>query len=97
MVHDTSSFLKIELGNVARDQGWIKNVRGNGTYIGFDCENVEMTNSMHHWLNKSGINVARIGNRTLGLRPSLVLLPTDAANLRTALQNYHPNHTHFEK
>lgn len=38
LVHDTSSFLKIELNNVARDHGYIHNVRGNGTYLGFDCE-----------------------------------------------------------
>jgi 4-aminobutyrate aminotransferase-like enzyme len=38
LVQDTSSFLKIEIGNVARDQGYISNVRGNGTYLGFDME-----------------------------------------------------------
>ena len=38
LVQDTSSFLKIEIGNVARDQGFISNVRGNCTYLGFDLE-----------------------------------------------------------
>ena len=41
LVHDTSSFLKIELNNVARDFGWIRNVRGNGTYLGFDCADAD--------------------------------------------------------
>ena len=97
LVHDTSSFLKIELNNVERDYGWIQNVRGNGTYLGFDCYDVEQTTSLHRWLNKSGINVARIGPKTLGLRPAVVLGPSDAANLREALRNFHPNHVNFEK
>jgi 4-aminobutyrate aminotransferase/(S)-3-amino-2-methylpropionate transaminase len=37
LVQDTSSFLKIELNNAARDHNFIKNIRGNGTYLGFDC------------------------------------------------------------
>ena len=36
-VQDTSSFLKIELSNAARDKGDISNVRGLGTAIAFDC------------------------------------------------------------
>jgi len=96
LVHDTSSFLKIELNNVQRDHGFIKNIRGNGTYLGFDCEDSVTTSSMQNWLNKSGVNVARIAPKTLGLRPSLLLGPKQAANLREALKSYHPNHSHFD-
>jgi 4-aminobutyrate aminotransferase-like enzyme len=39
LVQDSSSFLKIELGNIERDaHGLIRNIRGNGTYIGFDLQ-----------------------------------------------------------
>ena len=36
MVDHSGSFLKIELGNIERDMGLVRNVRGNGTYLGFD-------------------------------------------------------------
>ena len=36
LVQDTSSFIKIELENAARDVGDIVNVRGLGTAIAFD-------------------------------------------------------------
>lgn len=36
LVQDSSSFLKIELGNIERDTKLISNVRGNGTHIAFD-------------------------------------------------------------
>lgn len=36
-VNDTSTFLKIELERVQREKGFISNVRGNGTFIGFDA------------------------------------------------------------
>ena len=75
-MHDTSSFLKIELNNISRDYGWIENIRGNGTYLGFDCGEADETDNLQNWLLKSGIHVARIGPKTLGLKPSLVLGPS---------------------
>ena len=48
MVQDTSSFLKIELGNIEREQkGLIHNIRGNGTMLGFDTRDSEMAASMY--------------------------------------------------
>jgi 4-aminobutyrate aminotransferase-like enzyme len=38
-VQDTSTFLKIELARVEKDKGLISNVRGYGTYLGFDVPN----------------------------------------------------------
>ena len=35
-VMDTSAFLKIELNRVEYQKGYIKNIRGQGTFIGFD-------------------------------------------------------------
>ncbi len=54
LVNDSSSFLKIELSRIARDQGSISNVRGTGTYIGFDVEAGEI-NSMLRWMQKRGV------------------------------------------
>ena len=90
LVLDTSSFIKIELENAARDKGYIANIRGNGTAIAFDC--LGMADSMQSWLLKRGIVVARVGPDTLGLRPALILGPSHAANLRDAVRSYHPNH-----
>ena len=39
-----SSFFKIELGNIERDLGIIQNVRGNGTFIGFDTADARSAN-----------------------------------------------------
>ena len=96
-VQDTSSFLKIELNNAARDKGDIMNVRGLGTAIAFDCRSKDGTDSMQHWLLKRGIVVARVGAQTLGLRPALVLGPQHAANLRDAVQSYHVNHDAMDR
>ena len=96
LVNDSSSFLKMELGHIQRDLGSISNVRGAGTYIGFDVENGQ-SDSMMRWLQKRGIIVSKTGPETLGVRPALVLQPKHAASLRDALKQYHPNHeeNHF--
>ena len=92
LVQDTSSFLKIELENAARDKGEIFNIRGLGTAIAFDMANKDRADSMQSWLLKRGIVVARVGPNSLGLRPALILNPTHAANLRDAVRSYHVNH-----
>jgi len=94
-VLDTSSFLKIELGNAARDCGHISNVRGIGTAIAFDCKDADATSSMQNWLLKRGIVVARVDENSLGLRPAMILGPAHAANLREAVRSYHPNHQYY--
>lgn len=96
-VHDTSSFLKIELNNIQRDnQGIISNVRGNGTFIGFDASDSNMADLIQHWLLKSGVSVLRTGTASFGLRPALTLDCKDAAHLRQALKYFDPNHANFE-
>ena len=49
LVNDTSSFLKIELANIEKEISTIENVRGSGTYIGFDVRG-DYTDSMVRWL-----------------------------------------------
>ena len=49
LVNDSSTFLKIELNRVANTTGTIDNIRGMGTYIGFDV-NGDRADSMIRWL-----------------------------------------------
>jgi len=93
LVQDSSSFLKIELGNIERDlPGTITNIRGNGTNLAFDAYSPRHADSIQSWLFKSGINVQKAGDVTLALRPSLVLRPKHAANLRDSLSAFSPQH-----
>jgi 4-aminobutyrate aminotransferase-like enzyme len=95
-VQDTSTFLKIELGNIERDYDHITNIRGNGTFIGFDAESPQAADSLQLWFNKTGIRVARVGPNSFGLRPALILGPSQACYLRESLKGYHPNHVHSQ-
>lgn len=90
-VGDTSTFLKIELNRVQRERGLISNVRGNGTFIGFDTPSTEVADSLQRYFFRSGINLLRCGALTFGLRPALILGPKQAAILRDNLLYYHPN------
>ena len=45
-VNDTSTFLKIELNRVGREKGWVKNVRGYGTFLGFDAPHEKSAESL---------------------------------------------------
>jgi len=92
MVDHSGSFMKIELGNIQRDMGIIANVRGNGTYIGFDTPSAKDADLIQSWLLKSGILVGRSGLTTLSMRPPLCMIPSEAAHLRNALKNYVSNH-----
>ena len=97
LVQDTSSFLKIELGNIEREQkGLIHNIRGNGTMLGFDTRDSEMAASMYRWLLKQSIMVNMCSPTTLAVRPALICGPSDAAHLRNAMQAFHVNHDNFE-
>ena len=84
LVNDSSSFLKMELGHIQRDYGSIANVRGSGTYIGFDVIDGQ-AESMMRWLQKRGVVVSQTGEDTLAVRPALVLQPKHAAYLRDSL------------
>lgn len=45
-VGDTSIFLKIELERIAKEKGMITNVRGYGTFIGFDTHSEYLAENM---------------------------------------------------
>ena len=78
-VLDTSTFLKIELARVERDKGFISNIRGYGTFLGFDAPTVKDAQLLQSWFFKSGFHLLRCGPQTFGLRPALILGPRDGA------------------
>jgi 4-aminobutyrate aminotransferase-like enzyme len=46
LVNDTSDFLKIELNRVKAERGLIANVRGQGTFLGFDVVSREIADNL---------------------------------------------------
>ncbi|MFS8160252.1 MAG: hypothetical protein ACMG6E_08605 [Candidatus Roizmanbacteria bacterium] len=46
LVNDTSDFLKIELNRVKAEKGFIANVRGQGTFLGFDVVSKEIADNL---------------------------------------------------
>ena len=90
-VMDTSTFLKIELARIEKEKGYITNVRGYGTFLGFDVENKEVADNLQKWFFRSGINLLRCGALTFGLRPALILGPKQGAILRENMLHYSPN------
>lgn len=90
-VMDTSTFLKIELARIEKERGYISNVRGYGTFLGFDVQNKEIADNLQKWFFRSGINLLRCGALTFGLRPALILGPKQGAILRENMLHYSPN------
>ena len=93
-VGDTSTFLKIELARVQKERGYLRNLRGYGTFLGFDVENKEVADDLQKWFFRSGINLLRCGALTFGLRPALILGAKQGAILRENMMHYAPNFTH---
>ena len=92
-MQDTSTFLKIELTRVGKERGGIvRNVRGYGTFLGFDTPSENHAELVQGYLFKTGIHLLRCGPKTFGLRPALILEPKHAAQLRESLIYYHPNY-----
>jgi len=90
-VMDTSTFLKIELARVQKERGIISNIRGYGTFLGFDVQSPEHADNLQAWFFRSGINLLRCGESTFGMRPALILGPKQGAILRENLMYYSPH------
>lgn len=43
---DTGTFLKIELARIEKEKGTVTNVRGYGTFLGFDTPSPHIAESM---------------------------------------------------
>lgn len=87
---DTGAFIKIELERIQKqaNEGLICNLRGYGTYLGFDSDYHDI---LLKYFDARSINVASCGKNTIVIKPSLILTPTQAAHLRDALDHFHPN------
>lgn len=90
-VDDTGAYIRAELHRVNKEKRIFTNLRGQGTFIGFDLKDYNATRHLSTHLIRYGILVAMIGPTTIGLRPSLLLEPMHAASLRDALIEYNPN------
>lgn len=87
---DTGAFIKAELDRVNKKDQFFTNLRGNGTFLGFDLKDSKAVNHLQTHLIRNGILVSMVGHRTIGLRPSLMLEPNHASHLRDALKSYNP-------
>ena len=69
---DTGAYLTGKLNSLAaKHPQFIDNVRGKGTYIAFDCESVELRNSLIAELRQQGVNSGGCGAKSMRLRPTL--------------------------
>lgn len=89
-VQDTSSFLKAELHRVNKQRHVFDNLRGYGTYLGFDLAHNGSAEHFEEFMSRYGIIVAVVGPSTIGLRPSLLLEPRHAGHFRDAVLEYNP-------
>jgi 4-aminobutyrate aminotransferase-like enzyme len=89
-VQDTSTFLKIELERANKHRHVCQNLRGYGTFIGFDVQQGQ-SDKVQKYLFRAGIHLLRCGPHSFGLRPALILGPKQAAYLRDSLMYYSPN------
>lgn len=85
---NTGTFLKTELNRVQKEAGRISNVRGLGTFIGFDADD---SAKVLRWLNNNGINIHSTGDHSIGIRPSVTLKPRHCKNIRDELFHYSPH------
>ena len=69
-VNQTGQYLMDNLYEIKSDK--INNIRGQGTFIAFDCENTEKRNELIKLLRGNGIHIGGCGTNTIRLRPALI-------------------------
>lgn len=89
-IEDTSGFIKVELDRINKKKGIYKNLRGYGTFLGLDFEDHYSARHFQKYLLRNGVLVSMVGDRTLGIRPSLLLRPDQVSHLRDAFIDYYP-------
>jgi 4-aminobutyrate aminotransferase/(S)-3-amino-2-methylpropionate transaminase len=92
---DTGAFIKAELDRVNQKSDIYTNLRGNGTFLGFDLKDSNSVNHFQTHLIRNGILASMVGHRTIGIRPSLMLEPNHASHFRDVFQSYNPSF-HFD-
>lgn len=90
-VDDTGAFIKAELERVNKRKQVFKNLRGYGTFLAWDMPDFERAGHIHRYLIRNGIFTSILGPGVVGIRPSLTLLPKQAAHLRDIIDGYNPN------
>ena len=69
---ETGAYLVDKLNALsAKHPQFIKDIRGKGTYLAFDCETVELRNDLVSKLKAQGVNQGGCGTKTMRLRPTL--------------------------
>eukprot|EP00831_Metopus_contortus_P001896 TRINITY_DN10691_c0_g1_i1.p1 TRINITY_DN10691_c0_g1~~TRINITY_DN10691_c0_g1_i1.p1 ORF type:complete len:284 (-),score=39.30 TRINITY_DN10691_c0_g1_i1:137-988(-) len=93
---NTGAVLRLELQRIADERKFIENVRGQGTYIGFDVPRSELeTVQLIKHLKAEGVLVGLCDKQTISLRPPLTMDPMDASHLIKALRKYDYKSTLF--
>ena len=86
---DTGAYLRSQLERIAKEKKCIMNVRGEGTFIGFDLPNrKDEPSRMVNYLKNKGINVKLCSENTIGLRPALICEAIHCSHLIKALNEY---------
>ncbi|EME26950.1 4-aminobutyrate aminotransferase [Galdieria sulphuraria] len=86
-VKHTGEYLKnglMEASNQFPEQ--IKNVRGKGTFLAWDCKSSEERDHFIYVLRQYGVNIGGCGKNTCRLRPALILEHDDVEVFMTAFQ-----------
>lgn len=86
-VKDTQAFLKVELERVSRQTDYFGNIRGYGTFIGFDVK-PEKIHKLQKFLHQGGVYANITGTHSIGLTPALILEPKHAAPLRDVMKMF---------
>ncbi len=69
---DTGAYLTQKLETLSKMYPeYVSSVRGKGTYLAFDCETVELRNSIIAKLKQFGVVQGGCGVRTIRMRPTL--------------------------
>jgi 4-aminobutyrate aminotransferase-like enzyme len=92
---DTGAFIKAELDRINEKSEIYTNLRGNGTFLGFDLKDSRSVNHFQTHLIRNGILASMVGHRTIGIRPSLLLEPNHASHFRDVFKSYNPSF-HFD-
>ncbi len=73
-VSQTGTFLFTHLHSLSRQYPkYISKVRGQGTYMAFDCESAQVRDQLVHALRQNGVNMGGSGVQSIRLRPMLIL------------------------
>ncbi|KAI9476729.1 hypothetical protein LPJ79_002045 [Coemansia sp. RSA 1821] len=87
-VRKTGEYLKSHLQPLAiRYHRLVSNVRGQGTFLAFDCPNAELRTEFLNLMRQEGVNMGGSGEVTVRFRPMLTLTKTHVNVFLTRLES----------